>query len=100
MQMNFRLKYGQDPPEQHVTMMWHRLLLETGSVLRNKEAVIRKKMWKEYKQYDKLINQASHKLSTPLSTLHDSYARLWLRFYKIQIIQNHHHHHHHHHFMD
>jgi hypothetical protein len=32
--MKFRQEYGQDSPEGYSTVMWYKLLMETGSMLK------------------------------------------------------------------
>jgi hypothetical protein len=95
-QRKFRQEYGQDPPEQHSIVAWHKQLLETGSVLRKKGsgnravAPDRVEVIQEAFQCSprKSIRHASRELCIPWSTIHDVVdKRLWLRAYKIQLVQ-------------
>jgi hypothetical protein len=95
-QRKFRQAYGQDPPEQHSIVAWHKQLLEMGSVLRRKgssnwradpdwvETILEKFQCSPRKS----IHCASHKLHILWFNIHYvAQKRLRLRAHKIQLIQ-------------
>jgi hypothetical protein len=96
-QRKFRQEYGQDPPERHSIVAWHKQLLEMGSVLRRKgsgnQAVVPDSVEAIQEAFQhsprKPICRASHELRIPRSTVHDVvHKRLRLRACKIQLLQN------------
>jgi hypothetical protein len=95
-QRKFRQEYGQDPPERHSIVVWHKHLLEMDSVLRRKEssnwAVAQDGVEVIQEAFQcspcKSIRRASHELCIPQSTVYNvMHKRLWLRAYKIQLVQ-------------
>jgi hypothetical protein len=95
-QRKFRQEYGQDPPERHSIVAWHKELLETGSVLRREgsgnRAVAPDRVEVIHEAFQrsprKSIRRASRELRIPRSTVHDAvHKRLRFRAYKIQVVQ-------------
>jgi hypothetical protein len=95
-QRKFRQEYGQDPPERHSIVAWHKHLLEMGSVLRRKGsgnwAVAPDRVEAIQEAFrcspHKSIRCVSRELHIPRSTIHNVvHKRLRLTAYKIQLVQ-------------